>query len=344
MRSFFFFGLMGLLILAFLYLIRPFFYSIFWAGIIAVMFHPLYAAVYRRLKIASVSSFVSVLLVVVVLFLPLIVFGIILIQQTLDLYVSFSSGQSIISNVNGFTRWLEGTSFAPYLENVRSQWEMYATNAVQSMSGFLFEYLKLLTQNSLRLIVSILIMLYALYYFFKDGTRFLNYLMYLSPLGNGYEQLLFNKFRSTTAATLKSTLVIGGVQGILGSLLFWFTGVPGAFFWGVVTLVFSLFPGFGSFIVWAPIGTTMLLLGNVWQGITILAFGTFVISTIDNLLRPPLVGKGTEMHPLIVFLSTIGGIIMFGISGFVIGPILAALFLSVVSMYDHYYKHELQGN
>ena len=106
-------------------------------------------------------------------------------------------------------------------------------------------------------------------------------------------------------------------------------------------MAFSILPALGSFIVWLPAGLVMLALGNIWQGITILLVGTFIIATVDNLIRPPLLGKDTELHPLIVLFSTLGGIFLFGVSGFIIGPIIAAFFFAIISIYDHYYQNEL---
>ncbi len=168
--------------------------------------------------------------------------------------------------------------------------------------------------------------------------------MHLSPLGDQYEQMLYQRFTSTARATLKGTLIIGGIQGVLGGLLFYFTGVEGAFVWGVIMTILSIIPAVGSFLVWFPAGIIMIATGNIGAGITILLVGAIIISNIDNVLRPPLVGKDTQMHPLFILFSTLGGIMLFGVSGFIIGPVLMALFLAVVSIYDHYYKTELDRN
>ena len=186
--------------------------------------------------------------------------------------------------------------------------------------------------------------IYSLYFFFKDGPKILSRIMHLSPLGDQYEKMLYERFTSTARATLKGTFIVGSIQGIIGGILFWLTGVEGALIWGVIMIALSLIPGIGSFLIWMPTGIIMLALGNLWQGLTILLVGAFIISTIDNLIRPPLVGKDIQMHPLIVLFSTLGGIFLFGISGFVIGPVLAALFIAVMSIYEEHYKRELNDN
>jgi predicted PurR-regulated permease PerM len=119
-------------------------------------------------------------------------------------------------------------------------------------------------------------------------------------------------------------LIIGGLQGLLGATLFFFLGIDGALTWGVVMTLMSIVPGVGSSIVWVPAALIMLFTGHYWEGITILAVGALVISMVDNLLRPVLLGKDIQMHPLLIFLSTLGGIMLFGISGFVLGPMIIA--------------------
>lgn len=343
-RSTIFFGLIIVLSISLLYLLKPFLFAIFWAAIIAVLLHPFYKKINKYIDMPFLSSIISLILVIVLIFLPLILLSFLLIQQSVMLYNSFSNDGSLVTNVQGLASWLQNSSFGPYLEEISKQWTQYAADAAKAVSIFLFENIKSITQNSVRLVFMFFIMLYTLYFFFKDGEKMLQRLTYLSPVGNKYEKMLYKKFRSTAISTLKTTLIIGGIQGFMGGILFWVTGIKGAFLWGVIMTALSVIPALGSFVIWLPAAIIMFALGNVWQGIVILVIGAFVIGMIDNLLRPVLIAKGTEMHPLIVLFSTLGGIFIFGISGFVIGPIIAALFLAVISIYAHYYRNELQNN
>jgi predicted PurR-regulated permease PerM len=188
------------------------------------------------------------------------------------------------------------------------------------------------------------VMVYTLFYFFKDGPHMLQRLMHLSPLGDNYELMLYERFTSTARATIKGSFIIGGIQGVVGGVLFLIAGVQGAFIWGVILALFAMIPGIGAFAVWLPIGIFLLLTGSLWQGITVLVVGTFVISLIDNILRPPLVGKDTQMHPVLILFSTLGGIVFFGMSGIIIGPVITALFLAVISIFDYFYQRELLEN
>jgi predicted PurR-regulated permease PerM len=343
MRTVFFGGLIIVLAIAMLYLIRPFIYPIFWAAILAILFYPIFNKLLQTLKSPSISSLFTLIIIVMIIFLPLAVIATLLINQSVDLYQAVADG-NWISRVQGVTGWLGQTALAPYVESIKSNWTNYAGEAAQGISVFLFENLKSITQNSVKFIFQLLIMLYTLFFFLKDGPKLLNKIMRLSPLGNEYEAMLYEKFTSTARATLRGTFLVGGIQGLLAGILFWAVGIKGALIWAVLTMAVAIVPAIGAFVIWLPTGIIMLTLGNIWQGITILIVGALIISTIDNFLRPIIVGKDTQMHTLIVLFATLGGIFIFGISGFVIGPIIAALFLSVASMYEHHYRHELDNN
>jgi len=342
MRSIFFFGLIILLTISILYLIRPFFYPIFWAAVIAVMFFPIYSWILKHLKREKLSSAITLVLVLIVIFIPLTILSALLVNESISLYNKVSRS-GIFQNPQGVSVWIEKTPFAPYVDQIRNEWTAYATKAAQWLSQFLFTNVRNVAVGSTRFLIMSFVMLYALYYFLKDGARMLKRLMHLSPLGDEYEKLLYFRFTSTARATLKSTLIVGGVQGTLAGILFWITGIEGAFVWGVIMVIMAIIPAIGPAIVLIPAGIIMLAFGNIWQGVALL-IGAIIISFVDNLLRPPLVGKDTQMHPLVVFFATLGGLIIFGISGFVIGPIVAALYISIISIYEHYYKNELQNN
>lgn len=344
MRSVFFFGLIFILLLAFLYLMRPFFYPIFWAAVLAVMFYPAFSGLRSVTKMPNMSAILSILIVIVVIFVPLSLIITIILHQSLALYQSVASGEWLILRVQGVASWLQNTPLVPYIEGITGNWTATAADATKAITIFLFNNLRSITENSVTFVLMLFLTLYTLFFFFRDGERLLKRLQHLSPLGDHHERALYDRFTSTAWSTLKSTFIVGGIQGLLGGLLFWATGVEGAVIWAVVMFLLSLIPGLGTFLVWMPIGVIMLLIGNLWQGVAILIVGAFIISTIDNLLRPPLVGKDIQMHPLLVLFSTLGGIVIFGVSGFVIGPVVTSLFLAIIAIYDDYYLRELKHN
>ena len=171
------------------------------------------------------------------------------------------------------------------------------TEVAQGITKYIFVHLTDLTQNTLGLLVQFAIMLYTLFYFVRDGDRFLRMAMKVIPLGMGREKFLYERFIVTARSTLKVTLIIGGIQGALGGIVFFVTGVEGALIWGLLMILMAVVPMVGCAIIWGPAGILMLLTGHIWEGVLILVFGSFVISTVDNLLRPILIGQDVEMHP-----------------------------------------------
>lgn len=348
LKSIFFFSLIVIFGVTSLYIIGPFSYPIFWAAILAVTFRPMYLAIHRHLKNRSLSAGLTVMATVLIIFIPLFILATIVINESVILYNHVTEGGFFVKLEQGADQLRTlphiGQYIGPQLETTLSNWQVYATDVAKDVSTYLAKNLGNIIQVPLYFLLMFAIMLYALFYFLKDGKRFLQRLMHLSPLGDEYETMLYDRFTSTARATLKGTFIVGAVQGTLGGLLFWAVGIEGAFVWGFIMTFLSVIPTGGAAIVWLPAGIIMLALGNIWQGVAILLIGTLVISLIDNLLRPPLVGRDTQMHPLLVLLSTLGGISIFGLSGFIIGPVIVALFLSVMAIYDHYYQRELNNN
>jgi predicted PurR-regulated permease PerM len=153
---------------------------------------------------------------------------------------------------------------------------------------------------------------------------------------------MLEKFVSVTRATLKGTVLIGLVQGVLGGLAFWVVGIDGAIFWGTVMTVLSIIPGVGGALVWVPAAIILAATGAFWKALGLALFCSLVVGSVDNVLRPILVGRDTRMHELLIFFSTLGGLLAFGVMGFILGPILTALFLTAWEMFGVAFRAELQ--
>ncbi len=188
----------------------------------------------------------------------------------------------------------------------------------------------------------IIVIFFTLYYLLIEGKNLVEQTMQLSPLKDSYERILIAKFISISKATAKGALTIALIQGIIGMLLFLALGIPSAFILGIAMMFFSLIPIVGSGFIWVPTALVMFITGNIWQGWVILIVGFGILSSIDNFLRPKLVGKNTQMHPLIVFFATLGGISLFGFLGFIIGPVIVALFLALWDIYAKEFKSQLK--
>jgi len=327
----------------FLYIIRPLFYPIFWAAVIASITHPFYIRLKEKIKIANLSSAIVLFITVLIIILPLILVGGLLVKQSIDLYGELSTkGGQINSGFQTLINWTKYNAVTAKLNFDESFWIQKISDFTSLATNFLLSGIKNLTENSFTFILMFVIMLYALFYFIRDGAKMLRKAMRLSPLGDRYEVMFYNKFTSAARAAIKGTLLVGLIQGGIGTILFYAVGIDGALIWGTAMMLLSIL--IGSYFIWIPAGIIMLATGNIWQGVLILAVGVLVIGTIDNLLRPMLIGRDIQMHPLLIFLSTLGGALAFGLSGFVIGPVVTALLISFWEMYEHYYKNDLAKN
>lgn len=334
-----FFVVLGAVTLLFLYLLQPFFFPIFWAIVIAGIFQPLYRRINGRLHRPNLSTMIIFLFIAVIILLPLGTVGKLAFTESLQLYETLKPGTRNIDR--NFQRIIGAITDNPLADSIQIDKVFLsekATEIVRSIANYIFVHLKALTQNTLGLLVKLAIMLYTLFFFIRDGESFLQSAIRIFPLGMGRERLLYERFLLTVRSTLKVTLIIGGIQGVTGGVLFFMTGIEGALIWGLLMILMAVVPVVGCSIIWGPAGIMMLISGYIWEGVVILGVGILVISMIDNVLRPILIGKDVAMHPLLIFLSTLGGIVIFGFSGFVIGPIITSMLLAVWDMYDEFLK------
>jgi len=339
---FFMLILIGISALAFM-LFKPFLSAILTAAILAATFQRPYKFILSKIKNTSVSSMLTCVLVLLVIILP--------VMTVLGLVANEMSGvyQKLVTNNNFYQNRLvevvdEMKSSQLALSfNLDQFFEQdKVSQSIQNIGNTALTIIQKIYQNVIGSVIWIFVMYFSLYYFLIEGKSVIEKVMYLSPLKDKYEKELTHKFTSMTRATLKGTIIVGIVQGFLGGLMFWIAGIPSFVVWGVIMVILSIIPAIGSGIVWAPVGIVLLFVGNIWQGIFVLTFGGIFISFIDNILRPKLVGKDTEMHPLLVFFATLGGLITFGIIGFIIGPVIMALFLALWEIYGKEFKSQLK--
>ncbi len=213
--------------------------------------------------------------------------------------------------------------------------------ALTGVGNFLVTAVNKTWQGTFQFLMDFLIMFFTMYYFFKDGDRLIDYLKYLSPLRDEHEDRLIRQFNSISRATVKGTLLIGLTQGGLGALLLWAFGFKSPVVFGMVMFILSVIPMVGGWLVLYPAAIYELVLGHYWQGLAIVIITAVIISNIDNFMRPKLVGRDTGMHDLLIFFSSIGGIYVFGVMGFILGPIITVLFMTVLDIYSIEFKEQL---
>jgi predicted PurR-regulated permease PerM len=337
-QKFLFISALILVSLLFLYLLKPFFFPLFWAAVITGIFRPLFKKINGKLHRPSLSSAIVVVIICLILILPGSIIGSLLFTESMQIYESFDMNDSreIEKQISAITSVIKSS---PLLEKLHVNETMLTeklTEVAKSISNYIFINLKDLTQNTFLFVAQFAIMLYTLFFFIRDSDKFLEMAKKFFTFGQNRERVLYERFVATARSTLKVTLIIGGIQGALGGTVFFITGIEGALTWGVVMVLAAIIPVVGCSIVWAPASIIMLLTGHIWEGVLIIAVGVLVIAMIDNLLRPVLLGRDVQMHPVMIFLSTLGGISLFGFSGFVIGPIIASLLLAILTMYDQF--------
>jgi predicted PurR-regulated permease PerM len=321
--------------IAFVTMIRAFLLTILLAAIFTGLSYPMYRWFLRTFRNRSALAAIATLLVLVaVVIVPLLaVLGAGANEALRVTETIRPTLERLVDRPGEFDRRLRVLPGYHYIEPYRGQIFMKAGELLGSTSAFIFSALSATTRATAVFVFHFVILLYTMFFFLRGGPALLEGVMAYLPVKDADKQKMLEKFVSVTRATLKGTILIGVAQGVTGGVAFWAVGIDGAIFWGTVMTVLSIIPGIGSALIWFPAAIILMVSGDVWRGIGLAAFGAIVIGSIDNLLRPLLVGHDTQMHELLIFFSTLGGLLMFGVTGFIVGPILAALFVTVWEMF-----------
>jgi len=331
-----FLGLLVLVTIAFFALVLDFLEPVFWATALAVIFHPLHMRIVPLVKGRNtLASFLTLFVIIVTVLIPSWFIASAVVNEAITLYTGIESGEIDLGRILNWTR-----ESLPFINNLLdrvgiSPQEITAniSAAVIASSRFVGSWAVAAGQNVVRFAVLFLLMIYVLFFFIRDGSKLLETLIVALPFGDDRERQLLDKFAEVARALVKGTLVIAIVQGALGGLIFWVVDIQGAVFWGVVMAILSLVPVVGAVLVWLPAALFLMASGELFDAAILFFFGAIVISLADNVLRPILIGRDTRMPDYLVLLSTLGGITVFGASGFAIGPVIAALFLTIWVMF-----------
>ena len=316
-------------------MIEQFLMAIFLAGLFSALARP----VYNRLEVAfnghrHMASVTTLLMMIVVVLIPLMLLVGLIVGQAIDVGESVAPWiKQNIEQPDKVTAYLQQLPFYEYLKPYRELVLDKAGIIVGSISSFIVGGLSSATLGTANFLFMTFVFLYSMYFFQMDGPKLVRKILYYLPLDSADENLMLDKFTSVTRATLKGTLLIGILQGGLAGIAFTIAGIDNAVFWGTVMAVLSIIPGIGSALVWAPASAFLIIQDSVMSGVSLLIFCGLVVGSLDNVLRPKLVGKDTKMHELMIFLGTLGGIMMFGIAGIFIGPLIASLFVTIWELY-----------
>ena len=231
-------------------------------------------------------------------------------------------------------------ALAKYMPSQEQLLEQVGT-AAKTTGAFLVGLASRMTATTAAFLLNLFVMLYAMFFFFRDGHKILERIFYYTPLSDEDEARMLTQFASITRATVKGTLVIGVIQGSLAGVAFWVAGIEGAALWGTIMTVLSIIPGIGAALVWVPAVIILFLTGQHLTALLLAAWCAAVVGTVDNFLRPVLVGRDAKMPDLLILIGTLGGLFLFGPIGFIVGPIVCGLFLTVWDIYGTTFREIL---
>lgn len=332
-----------LVTLLFLFLLQPFYAPIFWACAISLLFHPLQMRLVARWgnkpnRIALTTLLLCIVGVVIPVLLVLSSF----LAESNSLIERIQAGEIDLNSY--LTRMRDALpvaqSLLDWMDLDMEKLEEQATESALAVSSFAARNVFSLGQSTVNFLLNLALMLYMTFFLLRDGSRLVDLITRALPLGDARERLLFSKFAEVTRATIRGNLVVAIVQGALGGFIFWVLQMPAPILWGVAMAVVSLIPAVGAGLVWLPFAIYLFIAGSPGAGLILLIYGFVVISMADNILRPILVGRDTRLPDWLVLLSTLGGLVMFGINGFVLGPLIAALFIVFWQIFCRDYNDE----
>jgi predicted PurR-regulated permease PerM len=323
---------------AFAWILAPFYGAVLWGIVFAILFTPLY----RRLRLLvrgnhALAATTTVLLVVVVLILPLIALTSSLTREITALYLRIQSGElapgQYLQNLfdalpPGALQLLER-----FGEADSDAFKARANAALLRVSQLAGRQVFSAGQNMLSFAVSLFVMLYLLFFLLRDGQTLTARITGAIPMRPERLQALVTRFAAVVRATVKSNVAVAVLQGAFGALIFFVLGIRSPLLWGALMAVLSLMPIVGAILVWLPTAVYLITTGNVWKGTILIAYGLLVIGLVDNVVRPLMVGKGASLPDYVVLISTLGGVATFGVNGFIVGPLIAAMFVATWNIF-----------
>jgi len=341
----FFLILIVVVSLAFAFILTSFYGAILWGVVIAIMFAPLYRRLLRKMpERRTLASLLMLLAIILIVILPLTLIAASLTQQGAVVVGRIQSGelnfgkllQQILDALPGWATELLNRFGVFSLGDMQEKVTSGLVKGSQTIASQALD----IGQSTFAFMVNLVIMLYLLFFLFRDGDGLARRIKDAIPLRPGLRDELLEKFTVVIRATVKGSILVALAQGALGGLIFWILGINAALLWAVLMAFLSLLPAVGAGLVWMPVAVYLLATGSFWQGAILIAYGFLVIGLVDNIMRPMLVGKDTKLPDYVVLISTLGGIEAFGLNGFVIGPVIAAMFIAAWQIFSQQRKQE----
>lgn len=329
--------LLVIVTLAFGAILLPFWGAVFWAVIIAILFAPLQRLLVRKIGSETWAAIATLAVIVLIVTPPLVLIVGALVQEGSGVYARIKSGELNFGRyfqeiVGALPLWFNQVLDRFGINDFADIQQRLLSALAQARQLIATQVLGV-GQNTLQFVIGFFIALYLTFFLLRDGPALALRVKRAIPLDELHKRALAQKFATVIRATVKGNIVIAVIQGTLGGLALWVLDVRGALLWAVMMAFLSLLPAVGAGLIWGPVAAYLLITGSVIQGVGLIAFGVLVIGMVDNVLRPILVGKDTRMPDYVVLISTLGGLAVFGINGFIIGPVIAAMFIAVWDIY-----------
>lgn len=338
-ESNFFVLLLVVVSLGFLWVLSPFYGAVFWGAVFAIVFAPLHARLLRVMPTRrTLTAALALLFILLLVIFPLSLVSALLVQEAGLVVQRLQTGEMSFSLYfqqifDALPSWAMDLLSRFGLTDMSLVQQRIAVSLTQGSQFFATQALNI-GQNTFDFLMSFFIMLYLLFFFLRDGSALGRRMTDTLPLEDDIKRDLSGKFITVIRATVKGNIVVAMVQGALGGLIFWILDIHAPVLWGTLMAFLSLLPAIGAAIVWLPVAVYFLATGAVLDGLLLAAFGVLVIGLVDNVLRPLLVGKDTKLPDYVVLMSTIGGMALFGLNGFVIGPVIAAMFIAAWDIFS----------
>jgi len=316
-------------------MLLPFINVLVWAAVLVVVFYPVHRRLVARTNRPSMSAMISCLLVIFVILIPLSLVTLALVREFSGAAQGLQNQLSAFLDPNSAVAgrilgWLGNYIDIEQLRNPQSIQEH-----VQRVAGAVAQRTLGLVGGALGVVVQIFFIIFTMYYLFRDGAKIVDALPDMLPLERAQSEEIFARTKDVISASVNGVLVIAAIQGALGAVAFFALKVPSALVWGVVMTFLSLIPMAGAFVVWIPAAIFLAVTGHWVKAALLVAWGALVIGTVDNFLRPKLVGDRTKLHELFIFFSVLGGLHVFGVLGLVLGPVVLAITLALLDVMRH---------
>lgn len=324
-------------------IISPFLTAVAWAMVFAIVFYPVYAYICRYVKFKSVASLITIVFILVIILGPISYLTSLLVHETQAFLASIDQEQieSLQNFYNGLRSSTLYQSMSSYMGELPS--EKVILEGIKKAVRTVLSNLSLQITNVMAVIANFVFMFFTIFFFLKDGPGFLIKARDLIPFSEKHKDRLGTQLKDMIVSTVYGGATVALIQGLLGGFAYYVVGMEAPVMWGVAMAVMSFIPLLGTFSIWGPGSLFLLLNGSYAEGIGLFLFGFFVISMVDNILKPLIIGSRTKMPTILIFFSVLGGLKLFGMIGFVMGPLIMAAFISVFEIFRHIEDGEKEG-